>query len=98
MSKICNSCETENNDVVVPYVVHETMVARQERQIKRMWIALIIAISMLFASNVGWLIYESQFVTVSYEQDGDGLNNVNVGEQGDINNGAESEASIQEEW
>ena len=99
MAKTCNDCNTnaENMNVTVPYVVHEATVARQERQIKRMWIALIAAISMLFASNIGWLIYESQFVTVSYEQDGDGLNNVNVGEQGDINNGAESEDKVQEE-
>ena len=97
MAKTCNECKSENINVVVPYVVHEATVARQERQIKRMWIALIVAISMLFASNVGWLIYESQFVTVSYEQDGDGLNNVNVGEQGDINNGTDSKDQVQEE-
>lgn len=98
MTKTCNNCNTaENANVNVPYVVHEATVARQERHIKRMWIALIVAVAMLFASNIGWLIYESQFVTVSYEQDGDGLNNVNVGEQGDINNGTESENKIQEE-
>jgi hypothetical protein len=62
-----------------------------ERQIKRLWIALIVVIAMLFASNVGWLIYESQFATISYEQDGEGINNVNIGEQGDLNNGTESE-------
>lgn len=97
MAKTCNNCGTENANVTVPYVAHEATVARQERQIKRMWIALIVAVAMLFASNIGWLIYESQFVTVSYEQDGDGINNVNVGEQGDINNGAESEDEVQEE-
>lgn len=97
MAKTCNGCGTENQNVNVPYVVHEATVARQERQIKRMWIALIVAVAMLFASNMGWLIYESQFVTVSYEQDGDGVNNVNVGEQGDINNGAESQDKVQEE-
>lgn len=96
MAQTCNNCGTENLNVSVPYVVHEATVARQERQIKRMWIALIVAVAMLFASNMGWLIYESQFVTVSYEQDGYGLNNVNVGEQGDINNGTESEDKVQE--
>lgn len=91
MAKTCNDCKAENINVTVPYVVHEATVARQERQIKRMWIALIVAVAMLFASNIGWLIYESQFVTVSYEQDGDGINNVNMGEQGDLNNGSEGE-------
>ncbi len=97
MAKTCNDCKTENTNVTVPYVVHEATVARQERQIKRMWIALIVAIAMLFASNIGWLIYESQFETITYEQDGEGINNVNYGEQGDLNNGAESENQTQEE-
>lgn len=102
MSKTCDGCKNkiyteEEKMLTVPYVAHQSAAARQERQIRRMWIALIIVISMLFVSNMGWLIYESQFVTVSYEQDGDGINNVNVGEQGDINNGAESEDKVQEE-
>jgi hypothetical protein len=96
MTKTCNECKTESINVTVPYVVHEAAVARQERQIKRMWIALIVAISMLFASNIGWLIYESQFETITYEQDGDGINNVNYGEQGDLNNGTESENKAEE--
>ena len=102
MAKTCDGCKNkvyteEEKMLTVPYVAHQSAAARQERQIRRMWIVLIVAISMLFASNVGWLIYESHFVTVSYEQDGDGLNNVNVGEQGDINNGAESENKVQKE-
>ena len=71
--------------------------ARMERQIKRLWIALIVCIALIFASNAGWLIYESQFETITYEQDGEGINNVNYGEQGDLNNGAESENKTQEE-
>ena len=69
--------------------------ARMERHIKRLWIAVIVAVCLLFVSNAGWLIYESQFETFNYEQDGEGINNVNLGEQGDLNNGAESE--VQEE-
>jgi hypothetical protein len=91
MAKNCNNCATTEN-VLIPYVVYEAETARHERQIKRMWIALIVAVSMIFASNVGWLIYESQFETITYEQDGDGINNVNYGQQGDLNNGAESES------
>lgn len=100
--KTCDGCKnkqyTEKEKMMtIPYIAHQSAAARQERQIRRMWIALIIAIAMLFISNIGWLIYESQFVTVSYEQEGDGVNNVNVGEQGDINNVAESEDTIQKE-
>jgi hypothetical protein len=89
----CKTCKGKDADAPesVPYIVHESSMARMERQIKRLWIALIVVIAMLFASNVGWLIYESQFATISYEQDGEGINNVNIGEQGDLNNGTESE-------
>lgn len=97
MAKTCNNCGTENTNLTVPYVVHEAAVARQERQIKRMWIALIVSVAMLFASNIGWLIFESQFETISYEQDGEGIKNVNLGEQGDLINGAESENQTEEE-
>ena len=38
----------------VPYIVHESSVARMERQIKRIWVALIVAVCLLFASNAGW--------------------------------------------
>lgn len=89
--KTCNNCTPTDVNVSVPYVAHEAEVSRQERQIKRMWIALIVLIGLFFVSNMAWLIYESQFETISYEQDGDGLNNVNLGEQGDLINGAESE-------
>lgn len=96
------NCETCNGKEArapenVPYIVHESSMARMERQIKRLWIALIVCIVLIFASNAGWLIYESQFETITYEQDGEGINNVNYGEQGDLNNGAESENQTQEE-
>ena len=92
----CESCKkVQNAPESVPYIVHESSMARMERQIKRIWITVIIAVCLLFASNAGWMIYESQFATISYEQDGEGINNVNLGEQGDLNNGATSE--VQEE-
>lgn len=95
MAKTCNNCNTtENTNVTVPYVVHEATVARQERQIKRMWIALIVAISMLFASNIGWLIYESQFGTYSYDYTQDGNGNNIIGDDNEVDyNGSEIEDS-----
>lgn len=95
MAKTCNNCNTtENTNVTVPYVVHEATVARQERQIKRMWIALIVAISMLFASNIGWLIYESQFDTYSYDYTQDGNGNNIIGDDNEVDyNGSEIEDS-----
>ena len=85
----CESCKNvKSSPENVPYIVHEASMARMERQIKRLWIALIVAVCLLFASNAVWIIYESQFATISYEQDGEGINNVNVGEQGDLISGA----------
>lgn len=93
----CESCKSKEYSAPesVPYIVHESSLARMERQVKRLWIALVVCIAMLFACNVGFLVYESQFETIAYEQDGDGINNVNLGEQGDLRNVTESE--IQEE-
>ncbi len=90
----CKECK-ENRVVAntpenVPYIVHEAAMARNERNIKRLVVALIVAIVLAFATNVGWLIYESQYETVdySYSQDGEGTNI--IGDGNDVNNGAET--------
>ena len=97
----CKECKEKRMEVNtpenVPYIVHEAAMARNERNVKRLVVALVVAIVLAFATNVGWLIYESQFETITYEQDGEGINNVNYGDQGDLNNGAESENQAEEE-
>ena len=45
----------------VPFIVHEGIVSRQERTIRRLVIALIIAISLMFISNCIWIHYISIF-------------------------------------
>lgn len=55
----CKTCKESR--AVVPYIVHESAMARQERTIKRLWIALIICIVGL----IGMFIYEAQFETVT---------------------------------
>ena len=96
------NCETCNGKDAhapesVPYIVHESSMARMERQIKRLWIALIVCIALIFASNAGWLIYESQFETFEYsydyQQDGQGTNI--IGDGNDVNNGATTEGESQ---
>lgn len=94
----CNKEDEANKEtggLSVPYVVHESEMTRAERRDKRQWIVIIVLIASLLASNIGWLIYESQFETIYWEQDGDGLNNMNTGEQGDVT--FEPEREIQEE-
>lgn len=93
MSNCGNCSEHKNSPESVPYIVHEASMARMERQIKRLWIALIVLVAVLFATNIGWLVYESQFDTFEYsydyEQDGQGTNI--IGNGNDVINGAETE-------
>jgi predicted negative regulator of RcsB-dependent stress response len=82
----------------ISFYEHEEEVFRMERHCKRLYIALIVTIVLLFASNMGWLVYQSLYDTVSYEQDGSGLNNINTGTQGDVtSDGSEVEDSNKEE-
>lgn len=66
---------------------YESAQARAERTIKRLIIALIMTIILLFLSNVIWLRYWGQydFEEISYAQDGTGLNSINFGRQGNLN-------------
>lgn len=91
-----DDAQKENSGISVPYVVHESEMARAERREKRLWIVVIVLILILFATNVGWMIYESQFETYTYSQDGEGLNNINSGEQGDVLYGPETESQEEE--
>ena len=92
MAKTCNGCTEMQTPVDVPYIVHESTVARQERHIKRLWIALIVAVAMIFASNAIWLYawmqYDYSGEKIIVEQDAtDGGNANYIGDDGDINNG-----------
>ena len=58
----CNACKEKHKAAEpVPYIVHESDMARQERTIKRLWIALILVIVLLVGSSCAWLYCESQF-------------------------------------
>lgn len=54
----------EQKNDSVPYIVHEGIMARMERTIRRLWITVILLIVFLVGSNIAWLVYESQFQTV----------------------------------
>lgn len=81
-------------DVAVPYIVHEAEMARSERHIKRLWVALIIGIIVIFASNAVWLWYVSKydFESYDYSQDGEGVNIIGDGNGVDYN-GAKDESA-----
>lgn len=86
MAKTCNNCGTTTEKKTG----YDLAVAVCERTTKRLWIALILAIIMLFASNAGWLIAWYSYDYSSEETvtiDGkDGVANY-IGNDGDIMNG-----------
>ena len=94
------SCETCKNKSTapenVPYIVHESAMARAERTAKRLWITILTLIFLLVGSNCLWLYYEMSFedvvttTTVEAEQDGAGINIVGGG---DVDYGAEGEGN-----
>ena len=48
----CETCKNvKSAPENVPYFVHEASMARMERQIKRLWIAVIVAVALLCASG-----------------------------------------------
>lgn len=53
-----------NNKTDVPYIVHESAMARLDRTIKRLWVTVLVLIVLLVGSNACWLYYESQYETV----------------------------------
>ena len=88
----------ENNIKDVPYLVHEGVMARMERQIHRLWVALICAIVALVVTVIAFLWYLNLYDYESYEitAQGDGHANY-IGQDGDIYNGTSTSAQESEE-
>lgn len=93
-----NENENQNRFADVPYIVFEGELARAERHIKRLWIALIVAIVALLACNCVWIWYINQYDFESYEVVAQGEGNANfIGNDGDIYNGFEGERETENE-
>lgn len=100
----CKECKESRSKEIfsdsnakIPYIVHETAMARNERNIKKLVIALIIAILLIFASNAVWLYawcqydYSSETYTEEVIVDSkDGGNANYIGNDGDIINGEDN--------
>lgn len=66
----------ENKNDVVPFIVHESNMARNERIIKRL-IIVVIVVLLLWFSTIGlfvWYLNQYDFESYEYSQDGAGLN------------------------
>lgn len=79
---------------MIPYIVYESSEAKAERTVRRLVIALVLAVAMLFASNALWLHAWMQYdyADESVEIDaGSGTANY-IGQDGDITNGEDNSA------
>lgn len=83
----CKTCKEHRQNVEpVPYIVHESAMARMERTVRRLWILLIVVIVLFVGSNAAWILYENSFEDISITQENeDGYNNF-IGNDGDITN------------
>lgn len=79
----------------IPYIAHESEVARLERVIKRLWILCIIIFICLIGTNAAWIWYESQFtdevITETYTAENDGKGNAIANGEGSVVINGESE-------
>ena len=90
----CETCKEKRKVIAqtpkdVPYIAHESAVARLERVIKRLWVLVLALIIILCASNAAWIWWESQYETIETtitQENADGYNNY-IGNDGDIVNG-----------
>ena len=81
--------------VNVPYIVHEADMARMERGNKRLSVLASVLVALLFITNALWVLLWNQYeyvdtetVTTSIDQDGEG-NNI-IGNGNEVDNGADS--------
>ena len=65
----CENCKAKTckEPESVPYIAHEAAMARMERQIKRLWITVLVLIVMLVSTNGAWIWYEGQMGTIYQE-------------------------------
>lgn len=58
-------------DGMISEAQHEKEMTRMETVNKRWFIAFLVVLVMLFASNLAWVIYENQFQDVTITQEAD---------------------------
>ena len=82
------------DQVMIPYVVYESMLTKEDTQQRRMVYIIVMLIVLLVVTNIIWLVAWNQYdyvddysTDISAEQDGDGVNIVGGG---DIAYGTES--------
>ena len=76
----------------IPYIAFEAEMARHERTIKRLLVALVVTVALIFVSNIAWLWFFNQFdiegesVQLESREDGN-ASYMGAGASGIIDNG-----------
>lgn len=87
----------DHNKKMISLYVHEEIMAKMERQSKRLFILCIIIFSALILTNAGWIYYENQFEDITMTQeatsDGNGDATINGSALGDVNYYGEGETN-----
>lgn len=89
----CDISNVQGKDDKISYFIFESVQARNERTIRRMWITTIILIILLFVTNAIWLWAFSGFdmETYDYEQGDNGINIIGDENKEVTYNGAKGE-------
>ena len=74
----CSNCTKviENKVEPVPYIAHESDMAREERKYKKI-VNILLAVLIMWFATIGifiWYINQYDFTAIAYEQDGEGIN------------------------
>ena len=86
----------ENKMPDVPYLAHEEEMTRMERNVKRWFIGWIITFAALILTNIGWIVYESQYqdvVTETYTAETDSGGTAIANGDGSVSINGESDIS-----
>ena len=89
MSKTCNNCGTDKKPSSVPYAVLEDFKETAKANSLKWFIVCLVLIVLLVGSNIGWLVYESQYeviesTTESYDLDTGENGNAIVNGEGSV--------------
>lgn len=77
-------------DKTIPYYAYDALTMLTNKTNRRLWILCVILVVLLVGSNVGWLIYESQFedvVKIDQEAEWEDGSNVIFNGTGSVNYG-----------
>lgn len=79
----------ENREIAqIPYFAFEGEMARSERHIKRLWVAIIVLAFVTVITNVMWIWYISQYDFSGYDYEQSNEDGVNVvGEDNEVDYG-----------